>query len=119
MPVTPAPRRLSQEDCCKFEASLVYIVSSRPAWTSEKTLSPDLRPVRDPESAPGGTVPRLQRPSEKNGAFRCQVWWVICPPVVGNELSTLWKVPVSHRTSAGRFQSRLQRGLTEQVPAGV
>ncbi|EDL34435.1 mCG1042157, partial [Mus musculus] len=46
-------------------------ISSEP---SEKTLSPDLRPVRDPESAPGGTVPRLQRPSEKNGAFRCQVW---------------------------------------------
>lgn len=38
---------------------------------------------------------------------------------VGNEHCKLWKVPVFQRTSAGRFQSRLQRGLTEQVPAGV
>ena len=38
MPVIPAPRRLSQDVCFKSEASRVYIVSSRPAWTGEQNL---------------------------------------------------------------------------------
>lgn len=33
--VIPAFRKLRQEDCSKFKASLGYIVNSRPAWDKE------------------------------------------------------------------------------------
>lgn len=46
MPVTPAIGRMRQEDRLEFEASLAYIVRSRPAHTTEQDL------VSTPPSAP-------------------------------------------------------------------
>lgn len=36
MPVTPKLKRLKQEGCHEFEASLCYVASIRPAWTMQQ-----------------------------------------------------------------------------------
>lgn len=48
MLLIPAVRRQRQVDLCKFEASLVYRVSSRPPGLHRETLSQEKKEVASP-----------------------------------------------------------------------
>lgn len=84
-------------------------VAPSSAEPSVKALSLDRKPIRDSETE-DPAEPHLD--SRDRSCLRITVLstarlGAICSPVMGNEHSKSRKVPISHRTSAGRFQSRL------------